>query len=86
MPDDIQQKLADVIKLQLETKADVEALGRKAVWMADRIVELEAALRPFAKAYRDLLGMGVTANVIGSLCASEITPQDFRRAAELIKE
>lgn len=45
MASDLQQKLDDVIKLQLESKADIEALGRKAVWMADRIMELEAALR-----------------------------------------
>jgi hypothetical protein len=45
MASDLMQKLDDIIKLHLESKADIEALGRKAVWMADRIAELEAALR-----------------------------------------
>jgi len=58
---------------------DVEILQR-------RVVALEAALRPFAKAYRDLRDMGVTANFIGSLGATEIAPQDFHRAAELVSE
>lgn len=45
MASDLLHKLDDVIKLQLESKADIEALGRKAVWMAQRIADLEARLR-----------------------------------------
>jgi len=52
-----------------------------------RNLELEAALRPFANAYRYTQQMGaMQREYLSSMCCTgKVTPQDLHRAAELIK-
>jgi hypothetical protein len=62
MSADLQQKLADVIRLQLETKADVEVMGRQMVEMATCLLSIKQAIEAHdleaeqAPALRGLLG------------------------------
>jgi hypothetical protein len=52
-----------------------------------RVAELEAALRPFAEAYRYTQQMGSMRHEYETsmCCTGKVTPQDLHRAAELIK-
>jgi len=70
--------------------ADCDActLRRVAPQAADRIAELEDALRPFAEAYRYTQQMGsMRREYEASMCCTgKVTPQDLHRAAELVKQ
>mgnify|MGYP000935181582 CR=1 FL=1 len=60
----------------------------EALDLADRVRELEAALRPFADSYRDVrhgpLGKHMQEQYFASMTVSKFTVQDLARAADLI--
>lgn len=55
---------------------------------ANRVAELEAALRPFADAYRFIQPMGAMRREYEAsmTCTGKFTVQDLARAAELVPE